>query len=294
MYRTAAFAAALVVALNVVPVFAAEHEDSVKVETEVKKSDEKKNEIPPEKAVTTNHSVSVGGKSIAYKATAGTLIIRDDKGKPDASVFYVAYTADGESGKRPVTFLYNGGPGSASIWLHMGSFGPVRVVTQSPEATGPAPFHLVPNDDSLLDKTDLVFVDAIGTGFSKGLPKGKDENGKPDKDDDNPNKRFWGTDQDIDAFGRFIIRYITVNKRWNSPNSCSANRTARRARLVWRAISKNMALRSTAWCCCRRSSTTRRVCRVWTTTTSICCRRSPRSRGITTNCRTSRRHSSRF
>ena len=91
-------------------------------------------------------------------------------------------------------------------------------MTESPDATAPAPFRMsCANSDSLLDKTDLVFIDAIGTGFSKGLPKGKDENGKPDKDDENPSKRFWGTDQDIDAFGRFIERYITVNKRWNSP-----------------------------------------------------------------------------
>ncbi|HEX3895645.1 MAG TPA: peptidase S10 [Rudaea sp.] len=215
-----AFVVSIFVASHVAPAFAADHdhEDSVKVETEVKKGgDEKKNEIPPEKAVVTNHSVAVGGRSLSYKATAGTLIIRDDKGKPDASVFYVAYTLDGDSSKRPVTFLYNGGPGSASIWLHMGSFGPVRVLTESPDATAPAPFRIVPNGDSLLDKSDLVFIDAIGTGFSKGLPKGKDENGKPDKDDENPSKRFWGTDQDIDAFGRFIQRYITVNKRWNSP-----------------------------------------------------------------------------
>ena len=212
--------ACLSFAAHIAPTHAADHEhdESVKVETEVKKGgDEKKNDIPPEKAVVTNHTGSVAGHTMSYKATTGTLIIRDDKGKPDASVFYVAYTVDGDPGKRPVTFLYNGGPGSASIWLHMGSFGPVRVATESPEATAPAPFHIVPNSDSLLDKTDLVFIDAIGTGFSKGLPKGKDENGKPDKDDENPNKRFWGTDQDIDAFGRFIARYITVNKRWNSP-----------------------------------------------------------------------------
>ena len=220
MRRLAALIGSLLFAIHFVPAFAAEHdhEDSVKVETEVKKGgDEKKNEIPPEKAVVTNHSVAVGGRSFSYKATAGTLLIRDDKGKPDASVFYVAYTVDGDASKRPVTFLYNGGPGSASIWLHMGSFGPVRVLTESPDATAPAPFRVVPNGDSLLDKSDLVFIDAIGTGFSKGLAKGKDENGKPDKDDENPNKRFWGTDQDIDAFGRFIQRYITVNKRWNSP-----------------------------------------------------------------------------
>ena len=93
---------------------------------------EKNDEAARERAVTTSHSVNIGGRSIAYRATAGTLTIRDDKGKPDASVFYVAYTV-GEGGThRPVTFLYNGGPGSASIWLHMGSFGPVRVATTSP------------------------------------------------------------------------------------------------------------------------------------------------------------------
>ena len=157
----------------VVPALAADHEqgkgdESVKVE--VQKSDKEKSEpAPAEKAVTTSHSLQLGGRSIAYKATAGTLTIRDDKGKPDASIFYVAYTADGEDGsRRPVTFLYNGGPGSSSIWLHMGSFAPVRIVTASPEATAPAPYQLVPNADSLLDKTDLVFVDAIGTGYSKG------------------------------------------------------------------------------------------------------------------------------
>jgi len=193
-------------------------DESVKVE--VQKNDKDPNREPPptEKAVVTSHSAQIGGRGIAYKATAGTLIIRDDKGKPDASMFYVAYTADAEkSTTRPVTFLYNGGPGSASIWLHMGSFAPVRIVTASPEATAPAPYQLVPNVDSLLDKSDLVFVDAIGTGYSKGLPKpDKSKDGKDDKDE-NHNKRFWGTDQDIDAFGRFVMRYITVNNRWNSP-----------------------------------------------------------------------------
>ncbi|MDR3387411.1 MAG: peptidase S10 [Rudaea sp.] len=216
------FAALLALGL---PVPAAEHEqgkadESVKVE--VQKSDKEKPEpAPAEKAVTTSHSVQIGGRSIAYKATAGTLVIRDDKGKPDASVFYVAYTTDGEKdpGRRPVTFLYNGGPGSSSIWLHMGSFGPLRIVTESPQATAPAPYQLVPNADSLLDKSDLVFVDAIGTGYSKGLPSEKDGSDKHGNDakEINPDKRFWGTDQDIDAFGRFVQRYITANNRWNSP-----------------------------------------------------------------------------
>lgn len=204
------------------PVFAAEQgkaDESVKVE--VQKSDRDKSEpAPTERAVTTSHSVQIGGRRIAYRATAGTLLIRDDKGKPDASVFYVAYTADGgtNASRRPLTFLYNGGPGSSSIWLHMGSFGPLRVMTASPQATAPAPYQLVPNVDSLLDKSDLVFVDAIGTGYSKSLPNEKDESNKSGADKDaNPNKKFWGTDQDIDAFGRFIARYITANNRWNSP-----------------------------------------------------------------------------
>jgi len=196
-------------------------EESVKVEVQKGEKDAAKDPAALEKSVTTPHSAQVGGRSIAYKATAGTLTIRDDKGKPDASVFYVAYTADGDGGtKRPVTFLYNGGPGSSSIWLHMGSFAPVRIVTASPDPTAPAPYQLVPNADSLLDKTDLVFVDAIGTGYSKGLAKldaSKDMREQAKEKEENQNKRFWGTDQDIDAFGRFVLRYITVNNRWNSP-----------------------------------------------------------------------------
>ncbi|WP_445145133.1 S10 family peptidase [Dyella sp. Tek66A03] len=158
-----------------------------------------------ESAVRTKHSVSINGHSIAYTATAGNLIIRDEKGQPQASVFYVAYTVDnGKAEKRPVTFLYNGGPGSSSMWLHMGSFAPVRIETAAPEATAPAPYKLVPNNDSLLDKTDLVFIDAVGAGYSR--PVGKAEG-----------KDFWGVDQDISAFSRAIQRYVTVNNRWNSP-----------------------------------------------------------------------------
>lgn len=156
-----------------------------------------------EKSQTTSHAVTIKGQKIDYKATAGTLTIRDEDGKPTASVFYVAYTAKPGT-HRPVTFLYNGGPGSASLWLHMGSFGPVRVRTTSPDATGPAPYTYGPNDESLLDKTDLVFIDAIGTGYSRQLGDTKPET-------------FWGVDQDSDAFARAIKRYVTLNERWNSP-----------------------------------------------------------------------------
>ena len=222
MKKPAAFAALLLsLLIPAATLFAAEHDDADKRDEKseaAKAAAKEKVEAAAEKVVVTAHNLSLGGRTIGYKATAGTMLIRDDKGKPDASMFYVAYTADGESSKRPVTFLYNGGPGSASIWLHMGSYGPVRIVTSSPDPTAPAPYQVVANPDSLLDKSDLVFVDAIGTGYSKGLAKEKDDKEKGDKDkDDNPNKRFWGTDQDIDAFGRFIARYITVNKRWNSP-----------------------------------------------------------------------------
>lgn len=153
----------------------------------------------------THHQAMIGGRAIAYTATAGTLTLRDNDGKPTASMFYVAYTVGPERGSpRPVTFFYNGGPGSSTVWLHMGSLGPVRVVTDSPRATHNAPFQLVDNNDSLLDRSDLVFLDAVGAGFSRPLG-------------DTKLAAFWGTDQDIDAFARGIERYLTLNDRWNSP-----------------------------------------------------------------------------
>ena len=148
------------------------------------------------------HQATIGGKAIAYTATAGTLTLRDDEGKPTGSMFYVAYTT-GEP-NRPVTFFYNGGPGSATVWLHMGSLAPVRVLTDSPEPTHGPPYQLVNNDASLLDKSDLVFLDAMGAGYSRPLG-------------DTKLAAFWGTDQDIDAFARGIERWLTINGRWNAP-----------------------------------------------------------------------------
>ena len=164
------------------------------------------NSIPPERSSTTKHELTLDGKQLHYTAVAGTLLIDDEEDKPECSIFYVGYTLDGVSDQRtrPVTFLYNGGPGSASIPLHMASFGPMRVVTGSPDATAPAPYQLVPNQYSLLDKTDLVFVDAPGTGFSRPVGKATIKN-------------FAGADQDVRAFQKFIERYISVNQRWNSP-----------------------------------------------------------------------------
>jgi carboxypeptidase C (cathepsin A) len=155
-----------------------------------------------EQRVVSRHQTVIGGQPLAYTATAGTVTIRDDEGKPTGSMFYVAY-ATGDP-RRPVTFFYNGGPGSSTVWLHMGSLGPVRVVTDSPAATHNAPYEIVANDQSLLDKSDLVFLDAVGAGFSRPLG-------------DTRLAAFWGTDEDIDAFARGIERWLTVNARWNAP-----------------------------------------------------------------------------
>jgi carboxypeptidase C (cathepsin A) len=161
--------------------------------------------IPPERTSATHHELTLGGKTLKYTATAGTLLIRDEDDKPYGSIFYVAYTLDGAQGSaRPVSFLYNGGPGSATLWLHMGSFSPVRIQTDSPKATSGPPFQLAPNQDSLLDKTDLVFIDAPLTGYSRAVGKGQV-------------KDFTGVDEDLHAFDRFIIRYLSVYQRWNSP-----------------------------------------------------------------------------
>lgn len=162
--------------------------------------------VPPENASVTDHELTLDGKALHYSATAGNLLIDDEEDKPYGSIFYVAYTLAGvtDPRTRPVTFLYNGGPGSASLWLHMGSVGPMRILTSSPEATGPGPYQMVPNQYSLLDKTDLVFIDAPGTGYSRPVGKATIRN-------------FAGADQDVQAFLKFIERYVSVNHRWNSP-----------------------------------------------------------------------------
>ncbi len=144
----------------------------------------------------------VDGKAIAYTQTAGTLTIRDAKGKPVGSMFYTAYVAPGKN--RPVTFFYNGGPGSSSLWLRMGSFAPEHVRTNDPQAVKPAPFDVGPNPDSLIGSTDMVFLDAMGAGYSRPLGDAKPSD-------------FYGVDQDVDAFAKAIIRYVTKNGRWGDP-----------------------------------------------------------------------------
>jgi carboxypeptidase C (cathepsin A) len=150
--------------------------------------------------------ITLGGSDIAYTATSGHLNAVDLRaGTASASFFYVAYTGDGQdAAKRPLTFFYNGGPGSASLWLHLGSFGPKRIVTNVPSTMMPVPTQLVDNAESLLDTSDLVFVDAIGTGYSQAIAP-------------NTNQTFWGTDNDAAAFRDFVRRYLEVNHRQQSP-----------------------------------------------------------------------------
>jgi carboxypeptidase C (cathepsin A) len=178
----------------------------------------KSDEFKPEQQQTKG-SVTIGGNVINYDAYAGTIIVHprdwddvpqnndpDPKNKPaEASMFYVAYfKSDTKGAPRPVTFLYNGGPGSSTVWLHMGAFGPRRVVTADDTHTPAAPYSVVNNEYSLLDATDLVFIDAPGTGFSRITGKDKE-------------KDFYGVDPDAWAFGDFIVQFLAKYGRWNSP-----------------------------------------------------------------------------
>jgi carboxypeptidase C (cathepsin A) len=125
---------------------------------------------------TTTHSIRIGSDAINYTARAGTMVMKDEDGNAKASVFFVAYTRDGvDSAKRPVTFAFNGGPGSSSVWLHMGCLGPKRVAYGDDEGhAAPPPSHLVDNEGSILDVTDLVFIDPITTGYSRAIPVKED------------------------------------------------------------------------------------------------------------------------
>ena len=156
------------------------------------------------KPAITQHKVSIDGKTISYTATAARLPIKDDQGHTEAEMFYVAYTVNGASGKRPLTFAFNGGPGAGTIWLHMGAFGPKRVKMKSNGFMPAPPFELTDNANTLLDRSDLVFVDAIGTGYSRAM--------SPEL-----GKKFWTLKGDIAAFGEFIRLYLQTNSRWTSP-----------------------------------------------------------------------------
>lgn len=201
--RDCALLAALLVATPIV-VQAADKE-SAKAE-KPDNADKPANVAPPTVSVT-RHSLVAGGQTIAYKATAGETYLKDKEGQPLAAIFSTAYVKEGvtDPTTRPVTFLYNGGPGSGSLWLHMGAFGPKRVVLP-PDAKddGAPPYRIIDNTDTLLDVTDIVFIDPVGTGFSRAL-------GKTDPKD------YWGITKDAESIAAFIRRWLNENGRWNSP-----------------------------------------------------------------------------
>jgi carboxypeptidase C (cathepsin A) len=181
------------------------------------KKDEKKEEKPTPKdnLVQTQHSVTIGGREVKYTVTTGTMVMKEETGdrekeaggeKPKAQVFFVAYTKDDvdDKSKRPITFSFNGGPGSSSVWLHLGTLGPRRVVLEFDGNLPKPPFQLVDNEFSILDETDLVFIDPISTGYSRPV-----EGEKP--------KDWHGFKKDIESVGDFIRLYTTRYGRWLSP-----------------------------------------------------------------------------
>lgn len=167
-----------------------------------KKDDES---LPQAEVSVTEHQIRIGDRTIDYTATAGTMLMKNEDGDPNALFGFTAYVADvDDQTNRPLMFAYNGGPGSASIWLHMGALGPQRAVVTDVGFSPAGPFQRVTNAYSILDEADLVMIDPVGTGFSKAIGEGQ-------------NTDFWGVDQDIRSVSEFIVQYVTKNGRWASP-----------------------------------------------------------------------------
>jgi carboxypeptidase C (cathepsin A) len=172
----------------------------------VKEAAKEKSKEPEEKKVESHHTLTIGGKVIKYVATAGTYLLRDEDDKPTASIFYIAYTReDGTNlSARPVTFSFNGGPGASSVWMHLGLLGPRRVRLAEDGSAVPPPYQLVDNEYSLLDETDLVFIDPVSTGYSRAIPPKEA-------------RKFHGLHEDAASVAEFIRLYVTRSKRWTSP-----------------------------------------------------------------------------
>jgi carboxypeptidase C (cathepsin A) len=170
------------------------------------KKDKPEKPTPEERQSVTQHRIRIDGEVINYTATAGTIHLTNDDDEPRASIFYIAYTRDGvaNADERPVTFTFNGGPGSSSVWLHMGAFGPRKVDFPDAVQPKPAPYAVGDNPGSLLDVTDLVFIDPVGTGFSRTLGEAEA-------------KDFLGVQEDLNSVGDFVRLWVTRNGRWNSP-----------------------------------------------------------------------------
>lgn len=171
-----------------------------------KKASEAAPVVEAKEPVTTEHSVKIGKKTLSYEATAGTLpLVNEKTGETEAHIFFTAYTVKPEKGAmRPLTFVFNGGPGSSSIWLHLGAVGPMRVRMEDEGWLPAPPYELVPNPDTWLDHTDLVFVDPVGTGYSRAT---KEEH----------NKKFWQLKGDIESVGEFVRLYLSRFNRWGAP-----------------------------------------------------------------------------
>ncbi len=202
--RLFGFLLALGIAMG--PVVAQEDDEQ---EAESRPRGRQQEEVPvgePQQFVTTTTG-RFNDELIRYTATAGEMLLNNSRDEPIASIFSISYVKDGlqEPKERPLTFIFNGGPGSASLWLHMGIFGPKRIVVPSEgEPVGAPPYNITVNPLSILDVTDLVFVDPVGTGYSRAVGKGR-------------SRDFWGVREDARALADFIRLYITENKRWNSP-----------------------------------------------------------------------------
>ncbi|HEX6094744.1 MAG TPA: peptidase S10 [Thermoanaerobaculia bacterium] len=194
------------VLLLTLPVAAAAQQPQATVEKGSEKREREKKDPPVDRISTTQHTIRVGSETVKYTARAGTIILKDEEGEPRASIFHVAYTKDGaDPATRPVIFTFNGGPGSSSVWLHMGAFGPKRVAYKDDEGhAAPPPYKMVDNEETLLDVADLVFLDPVTTGFSRAIPI-------------SDAKKFHGFEADVETVGEVIRLWTTRNARWSSP-----------------------------------------------------------------------------
>jgi carboxypeptidase C (cathepsin A) len=204
-------------------------EDEKTTEKPEKETEEVKPEPPP---VVTHHQIQIGGRALRYGVATGMMPIQDENAETQAHIFFIAYTKEdaGDAAQRPLTFSFNGGPGSSSVWLHLGALGPKRVKMLEGGAMPPPPFQLVDNEHTWLEFTDLVFIDPVGTGYSRPT--------KPDL-----GKKFWGVKGDIESVGEFIRLYLTRYHRWTSPLFLAGESygTTRAAGLAGHLIEKGIA-----------------------------------------------------
>ncbi len=195
-------------------------------------SDEKAKSQLPDEPIETYHEINKGGKKLTFTAKTGMMPLKNEKSEHHANIFFTAYTLDGVENKaeRPLTFVFNGGPGSASVWLHLGAIGPKRVKMHDEGWLPQPPFQLEDNQQTWLDKTDLVFIDPVGTGYSHAL----------NADD---NQKFWSLQGDLDSVGEFIRLYLSKNNRWSSPLFLAGESygTTRAAGLAGHLIDKGIA-----------------------------------------------------